>query len=641
MQIPSNVKDLQRFLGYLSKFVSRLSELALPLQNLLHADTAWTWDSIHQRAFDNLKAAISSAPALQFYDVHKPVTLSCDASFGGLGAACLQDGLPVAYTSRSLTKAEQSYAQIEKELLAVTFACNKFHDYIIGKQVIVETDHKPLETIMKKPLLSAPMRLQRMMLQLQRYDLSLVYKKGSQLFIADTLSRAYLNETFPADIYEDYEILTVQPVASHKLDELQRKTALDPMMMQLASTILHGWPESQKDVPDDLKPYFNVRDQLATRDGVIYKGEKVVVPKSLQSDYLSCIHMGHTGVESTKRRARDILFWPGMNEDIEKFVRACSVCNSCKPHQQREPMKMHDVPERPWSLVATDLFQWNGTDYMVATDSFSGWFEINELNSTSSRIVIEKLKEHFARFGVPDVLYSDNGPQYSSEEFRKFSREWGFHHVTSSPYYAQSNGLAERAVRSAKELLEKCKKDGTDINLALLNQRNTPRDEVLGSPAQRLMSRRLKSTIPCSDKLLKRQQSNDSLVKDRLNEKRQQQKRFYDKQAKSLLALDNGDVVRMQTSKGYDKLGFVVRAEEQPRSFVVKSQGQEYRRNRRHLLKVPEQNNEVVEQNPVSTEEPSNTEEQKTVNLDKYPNVVVTKSGRISKPNPKYKDYVK
>ncbi len=152
---------------YLSKFVSRLSELALPLQSLLHADTAWTWDSIHQRAFDNLKAAISSAPALQFYDVHKPVTLLCDASFSSLGAACLQDGLPVAYASCLLTKAEQSYAQIKKELLAVTFACNKFHNYITGKQVIVETDHKPLETIMKKPLLSAPMGLQRMMLQLQ------------------------------------------------------------------------------------------------------------------------------------------------------------------------------------------------------------------------------------------------------------------------------------------------------------------------------------------------------------------------------------------------------------------------------------------------------------------------------------------
>ena len=107
----------------------------------------------------------------------------------------MQDGIPVAYASRSLTKTEQNYAQIEKELLAVTFACNKFHDYIIGKNVRVETDHKPLEVIMKKPLLMAPMRLQRMILQLQRYDLRLVYKKGSQLFIADTLSCAQLSET--------------------------------------------------------------------------------------------------------------------------------------------------------------------------------------------------------------------------------------------------------------------------------------------------------------------------------------------------------------------------------------------------------------------------------------------------------------
>ena len=118
-----------------------------------------------------------------------------------------------------------------------------------------------------------------------------------------------------------------------------------------------------------------------------------------------------------------------------------------------------------------------------------------------------------------------------------FAREWGFNHVTSSPYYPQSNGLAERAVRSAKELLEKCKRDGTNINLALLNQRNTPRDEVLGSPAQILMSRRLKSTIPCSDNLLECQQFSRSMVKDRLNQKRQQQKKFYDKKTKCLPTL--------------------------------------------------------------------------------------------------------
>ena len=240
------------------------------------------------------------------------------------------------------------------------------------------------------------------------------------------------------------------------------------------------------------------------------------------------------------------------------------MCNSCKSHQQRELLKLHNIPERPWSLVATDLFYWYGTDYVVVTDSFSGWFEFAMLGNTSSRMVIGKLKEIFARYGIPDVLYSDNGPQYSSEEFQKFAREWGFNHVTSSPYHPQSNGLAERAVRSANDLLEKCKRDGIDINLAMLNQRNTPRDEVLGSPAQRLMSRRLKSTIPCTDDLLKSQQLDGSLIKDCFNQKREQQKKFYDKQTKSLPALESGDVVPMQTPKGYNQLGFVMRATEQP-----------------------------------------------------------------------------
>ena len=186
--------------------------------------------------------------------------------------------------------------------------------------------------------------------------------------------------------------------------------------------------------------------------------------------------MGHSGIESTKKRARVILYWPGMSEDIERLVRTCSVCNSCKPYQQREPLKLHNIPERLWCLVATDLFHWNGTDYVVATDLFSGWFEFAMLGNTSSRMVIDKLKEIFARYGILDVLYLDNGPQYSSEEFQKFAREWGFNHVTSSPYHLQSNGLAKRAVRSAKDLPEKCKRDGTDINLAMLNQRNTPHD---------------------------------------------------------------------------------------------------------------------------------------------------------------------
>ena len=212
--------------------------------------------------------------------------------------------------------------------------------------MVIESDHKPLETILKKSLSCAPMRLQKMMLLLQRYDVNVINKKGTTLYIADTLSRAYLpEEAQEADT--DYEILTVQPVASHKMKELQYETEADPTMVSLKNTILNGWPKCSKDVHPDVKPYFTFRDQLSTRDGVIYKGEKIVVPKSLQPVYLNQIHKGHIGVESSKR-AREILYWSKMDKDIEQLVRSCSVCNSCKPHQQRESLKIHNFPTRPW-----------------------------------------------------------------------------------------------------------------------------------------------------------------------------------------------------------------------------------------------------------------------------------------------------
>lgn len=201
--------------------------------------------------------------------------------------------------------------------------------------------------------------------------------------------------------------------------------------------------------------------------------------------------------------------------------------------------------------------------------------------------------------------------------------------------------MAERA-RDAEEMQERWNRC---IYFALLNQRNTPRDEVLGSPAQRLMSRRLKSTIPCADDLLKPEPFNGRVIKDRLNEKRQQQK-FYDKQAKCLTRLKKDNVIRMQTNKSYNQLGFVIRPAERPRSLVVRSQGPEYQRNRRLLLRVAEpnpQSMETVVKPPISEETRA---ELLTKSLEKSEvsarnsNVITARSGRISKPNPKFNDYL-
>ena len=157
-------------------------------------------------------------------------------------------------------------------------------------------------------------------------------------------------------------------------------------------------------------------------------------------------------------RARDFLYWSA--SDVDKYVDRCSVCNSNKSHQQKEPLVLHQIPQRPWSIVASDLFTWNGSNYLVLVDSYSGWFEVDGLTNTTAQAVITKLKNHFTRFGIPDELQSDNGPQFSATEFRTFSKQYGFTHVTSSRTYPQSNGLVENAVKQVKQLFEKCKSDG-------------------------------------------------------------------------------------------------------------------------------------------------------------------------------------
>ena len=141
-----------------------------------------------------VKEMIISAPVLAYYDVTKPVVIQCDAPKRGLGAALLQEGRPVAFSSRVMSQTEQNYAQIEKELLAIVFACEEFDQYIFGRSdVVVESDHRPLETIFKKPILNSPKRLQRMRLRLQNYDTQVEYKRGTTMFLADTRSRAYLD----------------------------------------------------------------------------------------------------------------------------------------------------------------------------------------------------------------------------------------------------------------------------------------------------------------------------------------------------------------------------------------------------------------------------------------------------------------
>ena len=186
------VRRLLEMATYLSRYSANFSELTAPLRELLHHENAFVWSDRQAKAFDSLRNMLSSALVLQYYDIKKPVTLQCDASQNGIGCVLLQDGKPVEYTSRAMTETEQQYAQIEKELLAIVHGFEKFHSYLYGRSdVVVVSDHKPLLAIHKKAPVTAPKRLQRMLLRLQRYTYTLIYQPGSQLVISNYARNAY------------------------------------------------------------------------------------------------------------------------------------------------------------------------------------------------------------------------------------------------------------------------------------------------------------------------------------------------------------------------------------------------------------------------------------------------------------------
>lgn len=198
---------------------------------------------------------------MRFYDHKKPITIQADSSKDGLGACLLQEGHPVCYASWALTDTEQRYAQIEKELLAILFAARKFNQYIYGKPVMVQSDHKAVENIMQKQLCKAPARLQRMLLQLQKYDLNIAYTPGKHMYIADMLSCATASKEVDeaGDLYDEkvmHGLEATDALSPQTLQQLKEATAADQVLQDLCEKVKSGWPQKRRSVNINLHSYW-------------------------------------------------------------------------------------------------------------------------------------------------------------------------------------------------------------------------------------------------------------------------------------------------------------------------------------------------------------------------------------------------
>ena len=618
MKAPTNISALRRFMGMtnqLGKFSQKLAELTQPLRQLLSKRSAWIWGPDQERAFNNIKTELTKPTILAMYDPSAPTKVSADASSHGLGAVILQQQesgwKPIAYASRSMTETEIRYAQIEKEALATTWACEKFSTYILGMKFSIETDHKPLVPLLgSKNLDRLPPRILRFRLRLARFDYTISHVPGKLLYTADALSRApSTDQDNDMELQQDVDhvietcVLNL-PISREGLQRYLKAQEEDQICQSIKRYCKEGWPE-RKHIDDSVIPFWNTRGSISMdNDGLLLYGQRIIVPTSLRKEALQRIHNGHQGIQHSQLRAKISVWWPGISTDIDNTVKQCPSCaKNLSP--RKEPMIIMDIPDYPWQTVAADLFNLNGENYLVIVDYFSRYPEIFKLTSTTSQKIIGCLKSVFSRLGIPEVFISDNGPQFASQDFANFAKDYTFQHVTSSPHFAQSNGLAERTVQTVKRLL----RESGDPNMAMLTYRSTPFPWCKLSPAELLMGRRLRGNMPLTRKQLIPEWTYMEDFKLQNKRFKERQKKNYDHRHRvcNIPPLPDNTKVWI-TSSDQPTPGVIVRAANTPRSYIVNTPAGQVRRNRYHLNRKPvteesSTDNRSVLENPSSTDD--------------------------------------
>ncbi|XP_037576521.2 uncharacterized protein K02A2.6-like [Dermacentor silvarum] len=491
---PQSAAELRSFLGlvtYYHKFLKNASSVMAPLYELLRTNVKWRWGCPQQVAFDEVKTRLKEAEWLAHFDGDKPLILECDASPVGIGAVLSHDvgqGVlrPVGFRSRILTQAERNYSQLEREALALVFGVLKFRAYLLGRVFTLITDHKPLVGLFhpdKSVPAMAAGRIQRWALILSAYSYNIQHKDGKANVPADALSRIPVSSSTVPEESEDcdgceYVLLTNSlndGVISAK--QLAALTSKDRELTKVRKWVQEGWPRRLARQDELLKVFFNRKDELTVSQGLVYWGHRVVVPIEARSAMLHLLHDTHQGIGAMKALARSLFWYPRIDADIERLVKSCQVCVQAAPMPPRQEAVPWPETGRRWSRLHIDFAgPVEGYMLMILVDAHTKWIEVVPMKSATACSTIEALRTTFSRFGIPETIVSDNGPQFTGKEFADFMRRNNVLHLRTAPYHPQSNGLAERAVRTVKQKLKTNRQGSLQTRLAriLHSYRRTP-----------------------------------------------------------------------------------------------------------------------------------------------------------------------
>ena len=472
--IPKTVTEIRQFLGlasYYHRYIQQFADITTPLHYLTEKTATFVWTEECQKGFQRLKDLLSQAPVLCYPSLTKDFELQTDASAVGLGVVLEQDGHVVAYASRSLTHAERQYSVIERECLAVLYAVKQFRHYLLGRAFVLHTDHQPLQWLSAQKMEG---RLCRWALALQEFDFTIKYRRGSSNANADALSRV---PTIPSTCAGTVTVpeLTLEDVAQEQgnnevLNEVRR----------LVSSGLSNQPRHWNQHP--IRKFSRIRSQLCVVDGVLCRKytpgplekEKIVpiVPLSLQPTALKANHdiisSGHQGVEKTLQRLKHTAYWIGMAKDTALYCRSCMVCQRSKLPMPT-PVPMTNVPiGHPWQMLAVDVLQVpvssRGNCYLlVLQDYFTKWAEAIPMPNQTAECIAGILIDLFSRFGIPEILHSDQGANFESTMIRRVCAAFGVLKSRTTAYHPQGDGMVERFNRTLLQLL-RCYTEQNDVD---------------------------------------------------------------------------------------------------------------------------------------------------------------------------------
>ena len=597
--VPKDLTNLRSFMGLANQFSSYAPDLKhamVPIQPLLKKTNFYQWLPEHQVAFDKVKEILTSenGPVLAQFDPNLPVTLITDASRLGLGFVLTQGGDPegqiclITCGSRFLSPAEQNYAVIELECMAIQWAILKCRNYLLGINFIVKTDHKPLLGVINGKNLDAVnnARLQRILSKLLGFQYKVEFLPGKLNLIADALSRA---PVFQPDSHDEEDVLVqalkvgvVEPM-DPQLAGIVKAAAECPDYQRIIEAVVSKRSLSQLPLDHPARKYKCFWQSMAFEAslGLLTVHGRVVVPLEARKAVLESLHVQHTGVLKTWKNARQLYFWPWLKNDIVQVVGNCKECVLHLQSLPREPC-IHTEATWPFEAVSVDLGQLDGIYYLICVDRFSGWPLVFKLTRLETSAITKVLEDWFIDVGRPLRIRSDGGPQFRSE-FVNWCQEMGIVHELSSPDNHESNGHAESAVKAMKHLLAKTK-TWPAFRKALLEWRNTPRQSDGFSPSQWALGRRQRSICPALSSAYERISDQDFAAALTRREEMVKAKKDSDKGQKLLPSFPVGALVYLQSfkTKRWDRKGTVVKQESE-RTYIVQIKNRKYRRNRRFL----------------------------------------------------------